>query len=178
LAYLPTLQGNAFLIIDDQRKYYRIVMSTPNLATALAQAPAPMSHERSKEELELAERLIEHSQGIQHTPLPNPERRTTPSTADGASRSGGDVDRLSDDGGSDTSLSAQQQQQQQQQQHAHQQQQQNLQLPSIHELTWVKQRKPFNTGMGGAGQVCRCVATLICRLWLVNSVDGLLTRPQ
>ena len=128
-------------------------MSNP--ASTLAPSPVAgprLSNERSKEELELAERLIEHSQGIQHAP-PIVDRRTTPSTADGGSRSGGDVERLSDDGGSETSLSAQQQQLTPQ--HSHHQQQQNLQLPSIHELTWVKQRKPFNTGMGGAGQVCR-----------------------
>lgn len=133
-------------------------MSNP--ASTLAPSPVAgprLSNERSKEELELAERLIEHSQGIQHAP-PIVDRRTTPSTADGGSRSGGDVERLSDDGGSETSLSAQQQQLTPQ--HSHHQQQQNLQLPSIHELTWVKQRKPFNTGMGGAGQVCRYLVSI------------------
>ncbi|KAI4715942.1 hypothetical protein E4T48_07873 [Aureobasidium sp. EXF-10727] len=136
-----------------------------NQASTLAPSPvaAPhLSNERSKEELELAERLIEHSQGIQHGP-PITDRRTTPSTADGGSRSGGDVERLSDDGGSETSLSAQQQQLTPQ--HSHNQQQQNLQLPSIHELTWVKQRKPFNTGMGGAGQVCSNCGTTRTPLW-------------
>ncbi|CAD0058188.1 MAG: NMT1-domain-containing protein [Aureobasidium pullulans] len=138
-------------------------MSNP--ATTLAPSPVAgprLSTERSKEELELAERLIEHSQGIQHAP-PIADRRTTPSTADGGSRSGGDVERLSDDGGSETSLSAQQQQLTPQ--HSHHQQQQNLQLPSIHELTWVKQRKPFNTGMGGAGQVCSNCGTTRTPLW-------------
>ncbi|KAI4762717.1 hypothetical protein E4T52_05233 [Aureobasidium sp. EXF-3400] len=138
-------------------------MSNP--ASTLAPSPVAgprLSNERSKEELELAERLIEHSQGIQHAP-PTVDRRTTPSTADGGSRSGGDVERLSDDGGSETSLSAQQQQLTPQ--HSHHQQQQNLQLPSIHELTWVKQRKPFNTGMGGAGQVCSNCGTTRTPLW-------------
>ncbi|KAI4745018.1 hypothetical protein E4T50_04637 [Aureobasidium sp. EXF-12298] len=138
-------------------------MSNP--ASTLAPSPVAgprLSNERSKEELELAERLIEHSQGIQHAP-PIVDRRTTPSTADGGSRSGGDVERLSDDGGSETSLSAQQQQLTPQ--HSHHQQQQNLQLPSIHELTWVKQRKPFNTGMGGAGQVCSNCGTTRTPLW-------------
>ncbi|KEQ72848.1 hypothetical protein M436DRAFT_64023 [Aureobasidium namibiae CBS 147.97] len=138
-------------------------MSNP--ASTLAPSPVAgprLSNERSKEELELAERLIEHSQGIQHAP-PIVDRRTTPSTADGGSRSGGDVERQSDDGGSETSLSAQQQQLTPQ--HSHHQQQQNLQLPSIHELTWVKQRKPFNTGMGGAGQVCSNCGTTRTPLW-------------
>lgn len=130
-------------------------MSTSGTALAPSPAAAPrLSNERSKEELELAERLIEHSQGIQRGPSVI-DHRTSPSTADGGSRSGGEVERLSDDGASESSLSAQQPQITPQ--HAHQQQQQNLQLPSIHELTWVKQRKPFNTGMGGAGQVCRYV---------------------
>ncbi|KAI5252820.1 hypothetical protein E4T42_03122 [Aureobasidium subglaciale] len=141
-------------------------MSNPS--TILAPSPAAgarLSNERSKEELELAERLIEHSQGIQHGPT-IADRRTTPSTVDGGSRSGGDVERLSDDGGSETSPSAKQQQQQLTPQHSHhQQQQQNLQLPSIHELTWVKQRKPFNTGMGGAGQVCSNCGTTRTPLW-------------
>ncbi|KAK6001091.1 hypothetical protein QM012_003174 [Aureobasidium pullulans] len=139
-------------------------MSNP--ASTLAPSPVAasrLSNERSKEELELAERLIEHSQGIQHAP-PIIDRRTTPSTADGGSRNGGDVERLSEDGGSETSLSAQQQQQLTPQHSTHQQQQ-NLQLPSIHELTWVKQRKPFNTGMGGAGQVCSNCGTTRTPLW-------------
>ncbi|KAG9662962.1 GATA-type transcriptional repressor SRE, partial [Aureobasidium melanogenum] len=138
-------------------------MSNPASTLAPSPVAAPrLSNERSKEELELAERLIEHSQGIQHGP-PIADRRTTPSTADGGSRTGGDVERLSDDGGSETSLSAQQQQLTPQ--HSNHQQQQNLQLPSIHELTWVKQRKPFNTGMGGAGQVCSNCGTTRTPLW-------------
>lgn len=173
-------------------------MSTPTIASAPTsvstnnapgQSPCPavqVSSERTKEELELAERLIEHSQGARlnprestsqsqtqatattptrpqqtqtpsgltqsqkHTPRQattpaqgsTEPRRYTPLSTDGESRSGGDVDvddpsRISDGGTSPN---------------------QNLSLPSIHELTWVKQRKPFNTGMGGAGQVCRYVS--------------------
>nr|WCD57911.1 GATA transcription factor SreA [Aureobasidium melanogenum] len=138
-------------------------MSNPASTLAPSPVAAPrLSNERSKEELELAERLIEHSQGIQHG-APIVDRRTTPSTADGGSRNGGDVEPLSEDGGSETSLSAQQQQLTPQ--NSHHQQQQNLQLPSIHELTWVKQRKPFNTGMGGAGQVCSNCGTTRTPLW-------------
>ena len=131
------------------------IMSHP--ATTLAPSPAAaVSSERTKEELELAERLIEHSQGIQRGPS-HPDRRSTPSSTDGESRSGADTgeSRLSDDGAAQTRPHTQQPGQSQQQQ-----QQPNLQLPSIHELTWVKQRKPFNTGMGGAGQVCRYAASV------------------
>lgn len=128
---------------------------------------ARLSSERSKEELELAERLIEHSQGIQssaresHTAgpstapavehyqaipsssIPKANDRSSPGSADGEAYGGIEGDdqmQLSDDG---SATSAQQ-----------------MSLPSIHELTWVKQRKPFNTGMGGAGQVCRYVLAL------------------
>lgn len=121
--------------------------------SSAAAAPVQMPSERTQEDLELAARLIEHSQGgrvnsreqaasAQSQPTSNTppaERRPSPVSTDGeGSRSTGDADeqaRLSDDGYSN----------------------QNLSLPSIHELTWVKQRKPFNTGMGGAGQVCRYV---------------------
>jgi hypothetical protein len=146
-------------------------MSNPASTLAPDPVAAPrLSNERSKEELELAERLIEHSQGIQHGP-PITDRRTTPSTADG-----GDVERLSDDGGSETSLSAQQQQLTPQ--HSSHQQQQNLQLPSIHELTWVKQRKPFNTGMGGAGQVCRYLYSCIICSSRANQVSAIAVRRE
>ncbi|KAF7846470.1 hypothetical protein BT93_L4295 [Corymbia citriodora subsp. variegata] len=98
--------------------------------------------DRSKEELELAERLIEHSQGIQDNLRDrnvvvisaNQDVRSNPNSTDGDSRVSGEGDeqlRTSDDGLNQNS---------------------NMVLPSIHELTWVKQRKPFNTGMGGAGQ--------------------------
>jgi len=122
--------------------------------------------EPTKEDLELAASLIEHSQSgrtsvrerqrrlsqpqqhqeqqlvptalLSASTSTQPDRRPSPSSTEGESRSNGEVDeqaRLSDDG-----LASQ-----------------NMSLPSIHELTWVKQRKPFNTGMGGAGQVCRYV---------------------
>lgn len=138
-------------------------MSTPTVSPCTAPGPSPtpvaqLSGERSKEELELAERLIEHSQGArlntrdQSLPTPSqpprPEqqqqqqqRRQSYTSTEEESRSVGEQDgeeqsRVSDDGSG---------------------QAQNFSLPSIHELTWVKQRKPFNTGMGGAGQVCRYV---------------------
>lgn len=109
-----------------------------------------VSSERSKEELELAERLIEHSQGIQANnremgPPAHSEVRRTSTSTDGGSRSTGDGEEQQRGASVEGSGQAQ-----------------NLSLPSIHELTWIKQRKPFNTGMGGAGQVCRCV--LDCRI--------------
>lgn len=133
---------------------------------ASAQSPtsaAQLPRARSKEDLELAERLIEHSQAArlnnressppiqsrledQTSPLPTDaephshgEGHQLPADAETHSHGDGDVDgedmnQMSDDGASSSN---------------------NNLLPSIHELTWVKQRKPFNTGMGGAGQVCR-----------------------
>ena len=151
-------------------------MSTPTIAVPKATAPSPTAtaqvpSERTQEDLELAARLIEHSQGGRvnsreqaastssqpASTASQAEPRRSPISTDGeGSRSrstGGDADvdvdmdaddqaRSSDDGLGN----------------------QNLSLPSIHELTWVKQRKPFNTGLGGAGQVCRYVNYLALML--------------
>ncbi|KAL1311770.1 hypothetical protein AAFC00_001856 [Neodothiora populina] len=184
--------------------------SGPSASSATAAALAPgiqMPPERTKEELELAERLIEHSQGArvnsrEHAAATVSKSETQPSQAQFQSHQ-------------KPSQQHQQQQEQPQQQpqqqsqhhnhHLHHQQQdsqlqqdqpqqrlsplsndgghrsgedeqrqtseegnspgQNLSLPSIHELTWVKQRKPFNTGLGGAGQVCSNCGTTRTPLW-------------
>ncbi|GAB7346878.1 hypothetical protein MBLNU459_g1959t1 [Dothideomycetes sp. NU459] len=134
--------------------------SAPGALTPSSAGARRVSSERSKEELELAERLIEHSQGIQANtrdmppPPAQPEAPAASVSSDGASRSTGEAEpeaegdeqhgALVDDGTGNA---------------------QSFSLPSIHELTWIKQRKPFNMGMGGAGQVCSNCGTTRTPLW-------------